>query len=264
MYLQAESPGRSLRAHRGRAGEMIVGGESHERGQRRRRERFAALEALRLPEIRRRHSSTAGRLTTFPDDGAYIGRSATADGPESERRRSGWRWRRGGRDLADEVAGASTVGGRLRPRPDDVALGAPKLLKHTTRAGCNSSETAPPRRSAPTSPPGTTGDRRRPRRGGQPRNDGVLQAVSARCTHLADGLEPRRRTWDGPARISIRAGGAVANARRRSNRTAKRPPTAHRLGRRAASDRLLERPPRADARAALHRGAKLNIRGARR
>lgn len=225
MYLQTESPGRSLRALPWEGEELlIVGGESHELGSADpaecvenlrdyARERFGASEAL--------HRWDAHDF--MPDDGLpYVGRLLPgSDGLLTATGMGKWGMAMGvaaGRMLADRVAGRGNVwADHFDPWRLPTPSGAVQLVKHNAETGLKFFGDRL-RRSARASDlaPGEgaiIGDGLSQKAVHRDR-DGRLHAVSARCTHLGcivrwNGAES---TWDCPCHGSrFEADGSVAN-----------------------------------------------------
>jgi glycine/D-amino acid oxidase-like deaminating enzyme/nitrite reductase/ring-hydroxylating ferredoxin subunit len=225
MYLQAESPGRSLRSHPFDGGELlIVGGESHELGHGEAADRFAALERYardRFEVAGFEHRWSAHDF--MPDDGLpYIGRlQPLSDRVLTVTGLAKWGLAMGAaaaRIVADEVAGrrgewAETFNPwRLPP-----LSAAPTLLKHNAASGLHFFADRARR--------GGSVDNLAPGEGrivgdglGQTAvhrdDDGVLHAVSARCTHLGCIVRwnAAERTWDCPCHGSrFEPAGEVAN-----------------------------------------------------
>jgi Rieske Fe-S protein len=225
MYLQAERPGRSLRAHPWDGGELfIVGGESHELGHGDPVEKFAALEryaAERLDAAGFEHRWSAHDF--MPDDGLpYVGRlfptsarALTATGMHK------WGLAMGataGRMLADRIGGRINAWAQtFDPWRLPPIGGLPDLVKHNAdsglhffadrlKGGGSVADLAP-------------GEGRVIRDGLEQKAvhrdaDGALHAVSARCTHLGCivGWNAAEGTWDCPCHGSrFEAGGEVAN-----------------------------------------------------
>ncbi len=144
MYLQAERPGRSLRAHPWEGEELlIVGGESHELGHGDPVEKFHGAGALRARALRASPaSSIAGpRTTSCPTTGfptsAGCGRSRSAS-----RRLTGLRkW---GLAMGAAAGGCSPIGSpgapnewaaRFDPRRLPPLSAMPALVKHNADTG---------------------------------------------------------------------------------------------------------------------------------
>jgi glycine/D-amino acid oxidase-like deaminating enzyme/nitrite reductase/ring-hydroxylating ferredoxin subunit len=211
MYLQAESPGRSLRAAPWEDGELlIVGGESHPFGRGDPVARFAALESYardRFELVGCEHRWSAHDYV--PDDGLpYVGRlSPLSDRVLTATGMGKWGLAMGtaaARILADAALGrehqwAAAFDPRRLPRPRS----APALLKHNAEAGFHFfADRARRGTGVAELAPGegrVIGDglgQKAVHRG----DDGRLHAVSARCTHLGCivGWNSAERTWDCP------------------------------------------------------------------
>jgi glycine/D-amino acid oxidase-like deaminating enzyme/nitrite reductase/ring-hydroxylating ferredoxin subunit len=225
MYLQAESPGRSMRALPREGGELlIVGGESHALGHGDPAERFAALESYardRFDVVGVEHRWSAHDY--MPDDGLpYIGalvpgsdRILTATGMRK------WGLAQGAaaaRILADRVAGrANAWAAVFDPWRLPELSSAKQLVAHNADSGFHflADRLSPARAVFDLKP----GEGRVVRSGlGQKAvhrdRDGVLRAVSARCTHLGCIVRwnPAELTWDCPCHGSrFEASGKVAN-----------------------------------------------------
>ena len=210
MYLQAESPGRSLRAHPWRGEELlIVGGESHQLGHGDAAEKFAALE--RYARERFQVAGIEHRWSAhdfMPDDGLpYVGRLT----PLSDRVLTATGMRKWGlamgtaaaRALADSVAGRATRWGETF---DPWRVPPPSSLKelavHNADSGFHFFADRLRRGSLGHLRPGegrVFGDGLAQK--AVHRDDaGILRAVSARCTHLGCivGWNSAERTWDCP------------------------------------------------------------------
>ncbi|MCD6014179.1 MAG: FAD-dependent oxidoreductase [Solirubrobacterales bacterium] len=238
MYLQAEQPGRSLRAARWNDEELlIVGGESHVLGRGDPVRRFKALERYareRFDVAGFEHRWSAHDY--MPEDGLpYIGRAW----PFSHRVLTATGMRKWGlamgtaaaRMLADEALGrehpwtASFDPWRIPP-----VGSAPELLKHNADAGLHFFADRVKRGGVAGLAPGegrVIGDGL-----GQTavhRDDaGRLHAVSARCTHLGCIVRwnDAERTWDCPCHGSrFETGGAVLTGPAVHPLQPKRPPT---------------------------------------
>ncbi len=225
MYLQAESPKTSLRALPWNGEELLlVGGQSHELGRGDALEKFQALEALareRFEVAGFEHRWSAHDF--MPDDGLpYVGRlQPLSDSVLTVTGLHKWGLAFGaeaGRILADIVAGRPNEGAEtFDPRRLPPISGAAQLLKHNAESGVHFFADRARR--------GASVDDLAPGEGaivgdgiGQKAvhrdDEGVLHAVSARCTHLGcivrwNGAE---RTWDCPCHGSrFEASGEVAN-----------------------------------------------------
>jgi glycine/D-amino acid oxidase-like deaminating enzyme/nitrite reductase/ring-hydroxylating ferredoxin subunit len=211
MYLQAESPGRTLRSLRWRGEELLlVGGESHELGHGDPSEKFRALERYardRFDVTGIEHRWSAHDFIS--EDGLpYVG----AVWPLSDRVLCATGMRKwglamgaaAGRMLADQVSGEQnewrTVFDPARLPP---VRSVPELLKHNADSGLHL--VADRLRHGPSSSDLGPGEGAVIRDGLAQRavhrdDDGRLHAVSAACTHLGcivrwNGAE---RTWDCP------------------------------------------------------------------
>ena len=225
MYLQAESPGRSLRAAPWQEEELlIVGGQSHEMGRGDPVSSFAALERYareRFDAAEVEHRWSAHDY--MPEDGLpYVGRAT----PFSDRVLTATGMRKwglamgvaAGQMLADEALGrenewAATFDPRRLP-PLGSAL---TLLKHNAESGIHFIADRARRggRVADLAPGEgrVIGDGRR-QKAVHRDEDGRLRAVSARCTHLGCIVQwnAAERTWDCPCHGSrFEPDGAVAN-----------------------------------------------------
>ncbi len=225
MYLQAESPGRSLRSHPFEGGELlIVGGESHELGHGEPADKYAALERYareRFDVAGCEHRWSAHDF--MPDDGLpYIGRlQPLSDQVLTVTGLAKWGLAMGAaaaRIVADEIAGRRGEWGEVfDPWRLPPLSAAPQLLKHNAgsglhffadraRRGGSVDDLGPGEGRIVGAGLGQTAVHRD--------DDGVLHAVSARCTHLGcivrwNGAE---RTWDCPCHGSrFEATGEVAN-----------------------------------------------------
>jgi Rieske Fe-S protein len=211
MYLQAESPGRTLRSLRWRGEELLlVGGESHELGHGDPSDKFRALERYardRFDVIEIEHRWSAHDFIS--EDGMpYVG----AVWPLSDRVLCATGMRKwglamgvaAGRMLADQVSGEEnewrTVFDPARLPP---VRSVPGLLKHNADSGLHL--VADRLRHGPR-PSDLGPDEGAVIRDGLAQravhrdDDGHLHAVSAACTHLGcivrwNGAE---RTWDCP------------------------------------------------------------------
>ena len=225
MYLQAEPPGRSLRALPWQGGELlIVGGESHTLGHGDAAERFAALERYardRFDLVAVEHRW--GAHDYMPDDGLpYIGRLL----PGSDRILTATGMRKWGlakgvaaaRILADRIAGRGNPwGSTFDPWRLPALSSAKRLIKHNADSGFHFfADRASPAHAVSGLKPG---EGRVVRSGlGQKAvhrdREGVLRAVSARCTHLGCIVHwnAAEHTWDCPCHGSrFEATGEVAN-----------------------------------------------------
>jgi glycine/D-amino acid oxidase-like deaminating enzyme/nitrite reductase/ring-hydroxylating ferredoxin subunit len=225
MYLQSESPGRTLRAIPWNGGELLmVGGESHELGHGDSVEAFGALE---------RYARQRFEVTGFehrwdahdfmPEDGLpYIGRLW----PRSDRLLTATGMRKwglamgtaAGRMLADRVGGRDNAwAARFDPWRLPPAKAVKELVRHNADSGLHFFADRLHR--------GGSAAELRPGEGrvlgsglGQKAvhrdDDGVLHAVSARCTHLGCIVKWNggARTWDCPCHGSrFGPDGAVLN-----------------------------------------------------
>ena len=211
MYLQTESPGRSLRAHPFDDGELlIVGGESHELGHGDAVDKFAALERYareRFDVAGFEHRWSAHDF--MPEDGLpYIGRlQPFSDRVLTVTGLAKWGLALGAaasRILADGIGGrANDWAETFDPWRLPPVSAVPELLKHGADTGLHFvADRAKRGGSVDDLAPGegrVVGDGL-----GQKAvyrdDDGGLHAVSARCTHLGcivrwNGAE---RTWDCP------------------------------------------------------------------
>ena len=225
MYLQSESPKASLRALRWNGEELLlVGGQSHELGHGDAVEKFEALEAYardRFPVAGFEHRWSAHDF--MPDDGLpYVGRlQPLSDRVLTVTGLHKWGLAFGaeaGRILADIVAGRPNEGAEtFDPWRLPPLSGAVQYVKHGVDTGVHLLADRARRRGSPEDlAPGEGGifgdglGQKAVHRD----DDGVLHAVSARCTHLGcivrwNGAE---RTWDCPCHGSrFEATGGVAN-----------------------------------------------------
>ena len=225
MYLQAESPGRTVRAIPWPGGDLLmVGGESHDLGHGDPVEKFEALE--RYARERFQVSSIEHRWDAhdfMPDDGLpYLGRLL----PGSDRVLTATGLRKwglamgtaAGRILADQIAGhenswAPTFDPWRRPSLRSVA----PLIKHNADSGLQFFTGRLVLDDDPESlKPGEGSVFRDGLRLKAVHRDeaGELHAVSARCTHLGCIVRwnAPERTWDCPCHGSrFEATGEVAN-----------------------------------------------------
>ena len=225
MYLQAEKPGRSLRAIPWDGEELLmVGGQSHPLGQGDAAESFEALERYargRFEVAGVEHRWDAHDF--MPADGLpFVG--PAFPGSEGLLMASGMRkWglamgTAAGRMLADRIAGrendwAPSFDPWRVPRPSSLGT----LLKHNAESGLHffADRLTTAGGSADLGP----GEGRVVRDGlalkAVHRDEGgTLRAVSARCTHLGCIVRWNgpQRTWDCPCHGSrFEAGGEVAN-----------------------------------------------------
>jgi glycine/D-amino acid oxidase-like deaminating enzyme/nitrite reductase/ring-hydroxylating ferredoxin subunit len=225
MYLQAESPKTSLRPLRWNGEELLlVGGQSHELGHGDAVEKFEALEALardRFPVAGFEHRWSAHDF--MPDDGLpYVGRlQPLSDQVLTVTGLHKWGLAFGvdaGRILADIVAGRpSEAAETFDPRRLPPLSAATELLKHNADSGLHFFADRARRGGSPEDlAPGEGGvfGNGLGQKAVHRDDDGVLHAVSARCTHLGcivrwNGAE---RTWDCPCHGSrFEAAGEVAN-----------------------------------------------------
>jgi glycine/D-amino acid oxidase-like deaminating enzyme/nitrite reductase/ring-hydroxylating ferredoxin subunit len=225
MYLQTESPGRSLRSHPFEDGELlIVGGESHELGHGDAVDKFAALERYareRFDVAGFEHRWSAHDF--MPEDGLpYIGRlQPFSDRVLTVTGLAKWGLAMGAaaaRILADGIGGRSNEWAEtFDPWRLPPVSAVPELLKHGADTGLHFFADRAHRGGSVDDL--AAGEGRVVGDGlGQKAvhrdDDGVLHAVSARCTHLGcivrwNGAE---RTWDCPCHGSrFEASGAVAN-----------------------------------------------------
>ena len=225
MYLQAETPGRSLRAARwGDEDLLIVGGDSHAFGRGNPAERFEALERYargRFDVAGFEHRWSAHDYV--PEDGLpYIGRLwplsdriLTATGMRK------WGLAMGaaaGRMLADAALGRENEWARpFDPRRLPPPGSVPELLKHNAEAGVHFfADRARRGGGVDDLAPGegrVIGDGLA-QKAVHRDDDGRLHAVSARCTHLGCIVRwnSAERTWDCPCHGSrFEPRGAVAN-----------------------------------------------------
>ena len=225
MYLQNESPSISLRPLRWNGEELLlVGGESHELGHGEAAEKFESLERFareRFPVTGFEHRWSAHDF--MPDDGLpYVGRlQPLSDRVLTVTGLHKWGLAFGvesGRILADVVAGRPNEGAEtFDPWRRPPLSGTAQWLKHNADSGLQFF--ADRARRGGSVDDLTPGEGRVIGDGiGQKAvhrdDDGVLHAVSARCTHLGcivrwNGAE---RTWDCPCHGSrFEATGEVAN-----------------------------------------------------
>ena len=225
MYLQAESPSTSLRPVPWNGEELLlVGGQSHELGHGDAVEKFEALEALareRFPVTGFEHRWSAHDF--MPDDGLpYVGRlQPLSDRVLTVTGLHKWGLAFGaesGRILADIVAGRPNEGAEtFDPRRLPPLSSATQLMKHGADTGLHFfADRARRGGSAEDLAPGDGGifgdglGQKAVHRD----DDGVLHAVSARCTHLGCIVRwnAAERTWDCPCHGSrFEATGEVAN-----------------------------------------------------
>jgi glycine/D-amino acid oxidase-like deaminating enzyme/nitrite reductase/ring-hydroxylating ferredoxin subunit len=225
MYLQAESPGRSLRAVRWFGEELlIVGGDSHALGRGDPAERFEAAERYareRFDVAGFEHRWSAHDY--MPEDGLpyvgrlwpFSGRYLTATGMRK------WGLAMGAaaaRILADAALGrehewAPTFDPRRLPPPRSALA----LLEHNAESGLHFfADRARRAGGVADLAPGegrVIGDGL-VQKAVHRDDDGRLHAVSARCTHLGCIVRwnSAERTWDCPCHGSrFEPGGAVAN-----------------------------------------------------
>jgi glycine/D-amino acid oxidase-like deaminating enzyme/nitrite reductase/ring-hydroxylating ferredoxin subunit len=225
MYLQSESPSTSLRAVPWEGGELLlVGGQSHELGHGDAVEKFEALEKLareRFPVAGFEHRWSAHDF--MPDDGLpYVGRlQPLSDRVLTVTGLHKWGLAFGaeaGRILADVVAGRPNEGAEtFDPWRLPPLSGAAQWAKHNADSGVHFfADRAKRGGSVEDLAPGEGGvfGDGIAQKAVHRDDDGVLHAVSARCTHLGcivrwNGAE---RTWDCPCHGSrFEAGGDVAN-----------------------------------------------------
>jgi glycine/D-amino acid oxidase-like deaminating enzyme/nitrite reductase/ring-hydroxylating ferredoxin subunit len=225
MYLQSESPGRSLRAHPWQAEELlIVGGESHELGHGDPVEKFRALERYahdRFEVAGFEHRWSAHDF--IPDDGLpYVG----SVWPFSDRVLTVTGLRKwglamsaaAGRMLADQIAGRPNEwASRFDPRRLPPLSGTPALFKHNADTGLHFfADRAKRGGSVDDLGPGegrVVGDGLAQKAVHRDQR-GKLHAVSARCTHLGCIVRwnAAETTWDCPCHGSrFEADGGVAN-----------------------------------------------------
>jgi glycine/D-amino acid oxidase-like deaminating enzyme/nitrite reductase/ring-hydroxylating ferredoxin subunit len=225
MYLQSESPSTSLRPLRWNGEELLlVGGQSHELGRGDAVEKFEALERLareRFPVAGFEHRWSAHDF--MPDDGLpYVGRlQPLSDRVLTVTGLHKWGLAFGaeaGRIVADIVARRPNEGTEtFDPWRLPPISGTGEWLKHNSESGMHFfADRARRGGSAEDLAPGEGGifadglGQKAVHRD----DDGVLHAVSARCTHLGcivrwNGAE---RTWDCPCHGSrFEATGGVAN-----------------------------------------------------
>ena len=238
MYLQAESPGRSLRAAPWHGDELlIVAGESHELGDGDPSEKFEAL--ARYARARFGAQSFEHRWSAhdfMPDDGLpYVGRLW----PLSDRMLTAtgmgkWGLAMGvaaGRLLADQIGGRPNVWAEtFDPRRLPPVSAVPRLGKLGAKSGYHL--VADRLRHGGSVADLGPGEGRVIRDGLAQKavhrdSDGVLHAVSARCTHLGCivAWNAAEGTWDCPCHGSrFEAGGEVANGPATQPLHAVRPP----------------------------------------
>jgi glycine/D-amino acid oxidase-like deaminating enzyme/nitrite reductase/ring-hydroxylating ferredoxin subunit len=211
MYLQAERPGRSLRALRWRDEELLlVGGESHELGHGDPAEKLEAVQDYageRFDVVGFEHVWSAHDF--MPEDGMpYVGRLW----PFSDRIWVATGMRKWGlamgtaaaRILADALTGeANEWASTFDPLRLPPLRSAPGLARHNADSGLHffADRARRGRRPAELEPgEGTVVRRGLAQHAVHRDSDGALHAVSARCTHLGcivrwNGPE---RTWDCP------------------------------------------------------------------
>jgi nitrite reductase/ring-hydroxylating ferredoxin subunit len=223
MHLQAESPGRTLRAIPWEGEELLmVGGESHPLGQGDPIASFRALEKYarsRFDAAGVEHRWDAHDF--MPDDGLpYIGKLA----PGSDRtlvvtglRKWGLATSAGaGRVLADRVAGRENeTAAAFDPARLPTLRSVPELVRHNAKSGFHFfADRLPKRTDAAELRPGegaVVGSGLAKKAVHRDR-EGTLHAVSARCTHLGCIVEwnAPQETWDCPCHGSrFEATGAV-------------------------------------------------------
>jgi glycine/D-amino acid oxidase-like deaminating enzyme/nitrite reductase/ring-hydroxylating ferredoxin subunit len=223
MYLQGERPGRSLRSLRWRDEELLlVGGESHELGHGDPAEKLEALQRYardRFDVVGFEHLWSAHDF--MPEDGMpYIGRLW----PFSDRIWVATGMRKWGlamgtaaaRILADELTGEANEWARtFDPLRLPPLRSAPGLVRHNADSGLHffADRARRGRRAADLMPgEGTVVRRGLAQHAVHRDRDGVLHAVSARCTHLGCivGWNAPEQTWDCPCHGSrFGAGGEV-------------------------------------------------------
>jgi glycine/D-amino acid oxidase-like deaminating enzyme/nitrite reductase/ring-hydroxylating ferredoxin subunit len=211
MHLQAESPGRTLRAIPWHGEELLmVGGESHPLGSGDPSRSFQALE--RYARGRFEVEAVEHRWDAhdfMPDDGLpYIGRLL----PGSDRvlvitglRKWGLALSAGaGRVLADRIGGReNAAASRFDPWRLPSPRAVPKLIEHNAKSGLHFlADRLPSRRSGSELEPGegaVIGSGLAKKAVHRDR-EGALHAVSARCTHLGCIVEwnAPEATWDCP------------------------------------------------------------------
>jgi Rieske Fe-S protein len=211
MYLQAESPGRSLRSLRWRGEELLlVGGESHELGHGDPGEKLEALQRYareRFDVVGFEHLWSAHDF--MPEDGLpYIGRLW----PFSDRIQVATGMRKWGlamgtaaaRVLADAITGeANEWAESFDPRRLPPLSSAPGLVRHNADSGFHliadrARRGRPPAALRPGE--GTVVRSGLAQHAVHRDRDGALHALSARCTHLGCIVRwnAPEQTWDCP------------------------------------------------------------------